>query len=220
MDDHEELNQEKIEKMRASRVFCFVDDAQINGFDRAYMVMMNELRKRQTEMFIDENNVLQYIHGGNWVRPGHDDDDAPAMQTLSSEWTIPFVALADNDLTLIEAGLSKNVEELSGQFIRSIYSVVGAAAEKVGNIVSNKDTGSSAQSLLEMLRKIEFGVDRDGKVSFPQIHVGPDMGEKLLAELEAQPPEFGEEVERVKAERMALALQKEAERKAKFKAPR
>jgi hypothetical protein len=218
VDDHEEPSHEKIEKRRKARVFCFVDNAESAGFDRAYISMMNDLRKCQTSMYISENNVLQYIHGANWVRAGRDKDDAPAMQTLSTEWTIPLKALADNDLALIEAGLYKVVEELSGQFARSIYSVVGAAAEKVGNIVSNEETGSNAQSFIEMLKKIEFGVDRDGNVSLPQMHVGPEMGEKLLAELMAQPPEFGEEVERVKAERTALALQKEAERKAKFKA--
>lgn len=218
MSDQEELSDDEIEKKRKARVFCFVDDAEIAGFDRAYMAMMNELRKRRTSMYIDENNVLQYIHGANWVRAGRDEDDGPAMQTLSTEWTVPFKALADNDLALIEDGLNKTVEALSAQFARSIYSVVGAAAEKVGNVVSRSETGSNAQSFLEMLKKIEFGVDRDGNVSLPQMHVGPDMGEKLLEELKAQPPEFSEEVERVKAERTQLALQKEAERKAKFKA--
>ena len=106
---------------------------------------------------------------------------------------------------------------MSGQFARSIYSVVGAAAERVGNVVSNKETGSTAQSFLAMLKKIEFGVDRDGNVSLPQVHVGPDMAEKMINELQSQPPEFGEEVERVKAQRSEQALQKEAERKAKFK---
>lgn len=218
MSDQEGLCQDELEKKRNARVFCFVDDAEIAGFDRAYMVMMNDLRKRRTDMYINEDNVLQYIHGANWVCAGRGKDNEPAMQTLSTEWAVPFKALADNDLTWIEAGLHKTVEALSAQFAHSIYSVVGAAAEKVGNVVSNKETGSNAQSFLEMLKKIEFGVDRDGNVSLPQIHVGPDMGEKLLEELKAQPPEFSEEVERVKAERTELALQKEAERKAKFKA--
>jgi hypothetical protein len=217
MSDQKELSEEEIEKKRKARVFCFVDDEEIAGFDHAYLVMMNDLRKRQTSIYFDDSNVLHYIHGANWVRAGRD-DAGPAMQTLSTEWSIPFKALADNDLTLIEAGLHQTVEALSAQFAHSIYSVVGAAAEKVGNVVSNKDTGSNAQSFLEMLKKIEFGVDRDGNVSLPQMHVGPDMGEKLLEELKAQPPEFSEEVERVKAERTKLALQKEAERKAKFKA--
>ncbi len=113
------------------------------------------------------------------------------------------------------AGLWLRLDERRGS--RHIYSVVGAAAEKVGNVVSNSETGSSAQSFLQMLKKIEFSVDREGNVSLPQMHVGPDMGKKLLEELSAQPPEFSEEVERVKAERTELALHKEAERKSKFK---
>jgi hypothetical protein len=217
MSDPIEVTEEEIEKRRNARVFCFVDDDKIRGFDRAYTMLMRELHKRQTSMYVNEDNILHYNHGANWIRSAREDDEGPQMQTLSTEWSIPFQSIVDNDLSLIETGLRNAVESLSAQFARSIYSVVGAAAERVGNVVSEKETGSGAQSFLEMLKKIEFGVDRDGNVSLPEMHVGPDMAEKLINELKSQPPEFGEEVERVKAERSELALQKEAERKAKFK---
>lgn len=218
MTDKIEATEEEIEKRRNARVFCFINDKEIRGFDRAYTMMMRELNKRHTSMYINENNTLHYSHGANWVRSAREDDVGPQMQTLSTEWSIPHQSIVDNDLSLIETGLRNAVESLSAQFARSIYSVVGAAAERVGNVVSDKETGSTAQSFLEMLKKIEFGVDREGNVSLPQVHVGPDMAEKFVNELKSQPPEFSEEVERVKAQRSELALQKEAERKAKFKA--
>jgi hypothetical protein len=217
MSDLVEITAEEIEKRRNARVFCFVDDEEIQGFDRAYRLMLRELHKRQTSMYMNEDNILHYSHGANWVRSAREDDEGPKMQTLSTEWSIPHQSIVDNDLSLITSSLQNAAESLSAQFSRSIYSVVGAAAERVGNVVSNKETGSTAQSFLEMLKKIEFGVDREGNVSLPQMHVGPDMAEKLINELKSQPPEFSEEVERVKAERSELALQKEAERKAKFK---
>jgi hypothetical protein len=68
-----------------------------------------------------------------------------------------------------------------------------------------------------MLKKVEFGVDREGNVCLPEMHVAPDMAEKIVNELKSQPPEYSAEVERLKAERSEQALQKEAERKAKFK---
>lgn len=218
MNDQEELSDDEIEKKHKARVFCFVDETEIAEFDRSYLAMINDLRKQRTSIYIDDNNVLHYIHGAKWVHVGRDEEDGPSLHTLSTEWTIPFRALADNDLTLLETCLIKTVDALCAQFAHSIYSIVGAAAEKIGNVVSTNETGSNAQSFLEMLKRIEFGVDRNGNVSLPQLHVGPEMADKLLAELKAQPPEFGEEVERVKAERTELALRKEAERKAKFKA--
>lgn len=208
----------KLEKRVSSRVCCFVDDDEIHGFDNAYMRMMRELHKRQTSMYIKEDNVLHYQHGANWIRSAREGHEGPQMQTFSTEWSMPFQSIVDHDLSLIESGLWNAVNELSAQFAESIYHVVGAAAERVGNVVSNTETGSTAKSFLEMLKRIEFGVDRDGNVSLPEMHVGSNMAEKLINELKSQPPEFSEEVERVKAERSNLALQKEAERKAKFRA--
>jgi hypothetical protein len=217
MSDPVEVTEEEIEKRRNARIFCFVDNEEIQGFDRTYTMMMRKLHKRQTSMYMEEGNILYYNHGTNWIRSAREDDDGPQMQALSTEWSISFQSIVDNDLSLIETGLRNAVDSLSAQFARSIYSVVGAAAERVGNVVSDKETGSTARSFLEMLKKIEFGVDREGNVSLPAMHVGPEMAEKLMNELKSQPPEFSEEVERVKAERSELAIQKEAERKAKFK---
>lgn len=192
MSDQVEVTEEEIEKRRNARVFCFVDDEEIQGFDGAYALMMRELHKRQTSMYMNEDNILHYRHGANWIRSARKDDAGPQMQTLSTEWSIPHQSIVDNDLKLIETGLRNAVESLSAQFARNIYSVVGAAAERVGNVVSNKETGSTAQSFLEMLKKIEFRVDKEGNVSLPQIHVGSDMAEKLMNELKSQPIEFSE----------------------------
>jgi hypothetical protein len=216
--DPNDISDDEIQKRRNARVLCFVDENEIEAFDRAYVTMMRELHKRRISMYVNEDNVLHYSHGANWIRSAREDDEGLQMETLSTEWSTPHQSILENDLSLITTSLRDAVESLSAQFARSIYGVVDAAAERVGNIVSDLETGSTAKSFLEMLKKIEFGVDRDGNVSLPSMHVGPGMAEKLLNELESQPPEFSEEVERIKAERTELALKKEAERKAKFKA--
>ena len=71
--------------------------------------------------------------------------------------------------------------------------------------------------MLEMFRKLELGVDRDGNVSMPQIHVGPELYARLPEEMSKVPPELSAEIERVKAEKIKEALDREAERKGKFK---
>ena len=136
---------------------------------------------------------------------------------MSAEWTIPFKDIADNDLSLIARSILPLNEEIERQFARNMYGLVGAAAEKVGNVVDAKASGSIAASMLEMLRKIEFGVSRDGTVSMPQIHVGPDMAERIAKELKNVPPEIEAEFKEVKAKKVEDALDREAERKAKFK---
>ena len=71
--------------------------------------------------------------------------------------------------------------------------------------------------MLEMFRKIEIDVDRDGNVSMPQIHVGSDMYERVTTEMQNVPTELAAEFEQVKAEKIRLAHEREVARKAKFK---
>jgi len=139
------------------------------------------------------------------------------MQTISAEWLIPNKDIAENDLSVIERCVMPVSESMQRQFAENMYNFVGAAAESVGNVVDAREQGSIAQGLMAMWRKIEFGVDRDGTVSMPQMHVGPQMYERILTDLHEQPPEFSIEVEEIKAEKIKAALAREAERKAKFK---
>jgi hypothetical protein len=217
MGDEMEVTDDEIQKRRDARIFCFVDDEETQRFDLAHLKMLRELHKRYVSLFVNENNNFGYTHGTNWISPTPEGDAEAQMQTFSTEWSIPKQGIVDNDLSLIDSLMMDAVESLNAQFAKGIYGVAEAAAQGAGNVLSDKETGSTALSFLEMLKRIEFGVDRDGKVSLPQIHAGPGVVEKMMAELSSQPPEFSEEVERVKAERSKLALQKEAERKARFK---
>lgn len=176
-----------------------------------------QARSRQT--FVSEHNILRMNHGGSWVHTARDQEPDTTMHTISAEWMIPFKDVADNDLSLIARTILPLNEEMEKQFALNIYGVVGAAAEKVGNVVDAKAEGSLAQSMLEMFRRIEIGVDRDGNISMPQLHVGPEMADRLAKELQSIPPEMEAEIELLKAAKVEAALAREADRKAKFRRP-
>lgn len=199
------------------RVTCFVMPGEAAGIERAVLKLMSVLRERQRRHFIGENNVMRYHHGDSWHRPENNEGSDVKMHRFEAVWEIPYDALVENDLGLIRRSLSQICTSMDRQFATAVYDMVGEAAESVGNVVDAKATGSIAASFLEMLKKIELGVDRDGSVSMPQIHVHPDTWPKVLEDLQRQPPEFNEEVERVKAEKTADALAREEARKAKFK---
>jgi hypothetical protein len=127
-------------------------------------------------------------------------------------------SLMRNDLNAFRSFLDTMCQAMSGQMQSEIYSTVSEAADSVGNTVSGKEAGSLAAAFLEMLKKIEFGVDSNGQVTLPSIHVSPEMGRKMLEELNAQTPDFYQEVERIKLEKVTAALQKERERLARYRA--
>jgi hypothetical protein len=199
------------------RIYCFERHEEDREFEASMASLMARMQDRSRKIFISEHNVLRMNHGANWVHSAREPDPGNTMHTISAEWMIPFKGIAENDLGLIAQTILPINEEMERQFARNMYGVIGAGAEKVGNVVNAKQTDSFSQSMLEMFRKIEFGVDRDGNVSMPQIHVGPDMYERIVNEMQNVPAEFTAEIEQVKAEKIQLALDRETERKAKFK---
>jgi hypothetical protein len=199
------------------RFRCFEHAGDEEEFETSVASLLGKMQASSREMFVSQHNVLRMNHGGTWVHAASDPEPDTSMHTISAEYVIPFKDIADNDLSLIARSILPLNEEMQKQFGLHMYGLIGAAADKVGNVVDAKATGSFPASMLEMLRKIELGVGRDGTVSMPQIHVGPGMAERIAKELENVPPEIEAEIQRVKAEKVQQALDKEAARKAKFK---
>lgn len=199
------------------RFGCFERTGDEEAFEASVASLLAKMQAESRQMFVSQQNVLRMNHGKTWVHAASDPEPDTSMHTISAGYEIPFKDIADNDLSLIARSILPLNEEMQKQFALNMYGVIGAGAEKVGNVVDAKATGSIAASMLEVLRKIELGVDRDGKVSMPQLHVGPEMAERIKKELKDVPPEIEAEIERVKAEKIQQALDREAERKAKFK---
>ena len=189
------------------------DDAFVASLTSA----IRSIQRKFVREHISEENMQRFRHGTAWTYRANSDAGSGNLQTLSSGWEVKFEDIITGDLSLIEKSLLGVSEDMQRQFMQMMYATISDACDRVGNVVDGKQTGSIAASFVEMLRKIELTVSRDGQVHMPQIHVSPETGEKMLAELKAQPPEFEEEVERIKAEKIALAHQRERERRARYK---
>jgi hypothetical protein len=199
------------------RIRCFEHHDDQGTFEKSVAILMSKMQEKSRKMFVSEHNVLRMNHGGSWIRAARDPEPDTSMHTISAEWTIPFKGIAENDLSLIGRTILPINEEMEKQFAQNMYGVVGAAAEKIGNVVSTQAAGSFGHAILDMLRKIELSVDRDGNVNMPQMHVGPEFYARLPEEISKVPPAIEAEIERVKAEKVQAAFDREADRKAKFK---
>lgn len=199
------------------RVFCFERPQDDEAFERSVTKLVGQLNERTREALISRQNVMRMNHGRNWVHSARDPEPDTSMQSITAEWLIPFREIADNDLSLIGGSIRQMSEEMSRQFAQNMYRMLGEVCERVGNVVSAENAGSVSQSLIEMMSKIEFGVDRDGNVSMPQIHAGEEAHAKLVAELGNMTPEVAAELERLRLEKTREALEREAERRAKFR---
>lgn len=199
------------------RISCFERADDLGAFELSVTKLIGRLHEREQSIFVSPHNVLRMNHGSQWVHSARAPEPDTSMHSISTEWLIPFKDIADNDLSLIARAIQPISEDMSRQFAQRMYGVVSAAAESVGNVVDAKIAGSVTASLIEMMSKIELGVDRDGNVSMPQIHVGPEAYDKLAKALENLEPEVAAELERLKKEKSQQALEREAERRAKFR---
>lgn len=197
----------------------FAFRAKTRAVDKSFTRMVGELCANARDQFMNPENTQRYRHGRSWVAHyAEEPQEATTMMEISHEMAISTQQIVDGDFRLFEKHLNELASGVHASFMRGLYQTIGDGAERAGNIVSAKEK-PNAEAFLEVLEKIEFGVNKDGQVSLPQLHVSPETGQKMLADLEAQNEDFKNRVERVKAEKTEAALQREAERKARFKKP-
>ena len=206
-------NSEKLDR----RIICFERPGNDEAFESSMMELMARVQRQTRKMFVSEHNVLRMKHGGSWVHTARDQEPDTTVHTISAELLVPFKDIANNDLSLINRTLDSVNKEMEKQFAQNMYGIVGAAAERVGNVVSAQATKSFHETFLEALNKVEFSVDRNGKISMPQLHVNPETAERIARETQNTPPEILAKIEKVQAEKTQAALAREAERKSKFK---
>jgi hypothetical protein len=183
------------------------------------LALMGAVRER-TDMLIgnvlSQENIQTFYHGEGWIDQG---DDTPhgTFQLSQVEHLINAEDIANFSLSVLLNFIEAMAQGLFTNMMQVLYARVNEAVESTGNVVSVAEAGSTAAAFLQMLRKLEFGVDKEGKVSLPQFHLDLEKATKLEAELKNQGRAFHLEAEVIKSEKIANALRREQQRLAKFK---
>lgn len=168
--------------------------------------------------YIAPENRLRLHHGRSWGTTIEEvSEHSGSLKERSAETTVSFESIAQNDLKVLVGFLTTLVQGMASAMTRDIFATVTDAAESAGNVVSQQEAGSPAEAFLEMLKKIEFGVNAQGEVTLPALHAPPGLGKKMLEYLNAQGPEFRAEVQRIKREKAQAALQRERERLGRYR---
>lgn len=205
--------------MTGNRKIPFRLSSMTSDFEKAMSEGVATAMKEQRKAVLPGDNVFGYTHGTRWhtrTTDSKDENEVNEMQKHSTEVVIPFQDIIDNDLDALERYKSSLVSGMMQELMSIMYQTVSESTKKTGNVVDAKGGGFKAEQFVEMLEKIEFGVDRNGKVSFPEIHAGPELAEKMLKELSSQGPEFEKRVQEITQKKSEAALKSEAERKSKF----
>jgi hypothetical protein len=187
-------------------------------FQKAMNTQLRNSLREIRNAIVPSENVFTYSHGTKWRTDHSASPEAindEEMIVHSSEGELPFERIVNNDLYAIVEVERQLVASLDSQFKRSMYQMINETTEQTGNVIRT-DGPFDPEHFIQMLEKIEFGVDRNGEVSLPEIHAGPEIAQKMFDALSSQGPEFGERVNEIKRRKGEEALRKEADRKSKF----
>ena len=187
-------------------------------FEESFYLVVAALNRQSTYEIMNPRNVESFRHGVKW-RTHSGDEEAKKISTMTqhtAEISIGFKQIVGHELTTLPNAINSIVETMRSQLMNSLFEVVTKSTEKSGNVVSAKEFPSGTEAFLETIRKIKFGVDETGKVTFPEIHVGP--GNPLQEQLANASPEFMAKVDEITAQKSAEALEEERQRISKYKA--
>jgi hypothetical protein len=190
---------------------------ELKRFEQAFSESLRAHLDMKRAEFMPPENVQVYRHGTSWRSDSSSHpDEISELQSHEHGLTIRWQDIIADDLSVMKRIFVDLGERMHGTIVREMYAKVSEAAESVGNTLSLKDVGSHAKAFLEMLRKIEFGVDREGKPSLPQFHASSEMIDAFLADLQSQGPDFEEQVRDIMKNKIAAAQERERVRRSKF----
>lgn len=191
----------------------------ISDFDQALKKDINIKIRDKQRINLPVGNVFSYIHGVRWHTDSiktNNEKEACVMEEHTSEVAICIKDILDNNIDALDRYTGMIVDGFIDEQMKSIYNKIKEISEKTGNIVNNKNNKSKPEQFIEMLERIEFGVNRDGEVSFPELHSSPGFIKQFLKELNDQGAEYETQVNEIIQRKSKIALEREALRKAKF----
>lgn len=183
---------------------------------KAFHQLLVFARKKVVNKYLPPQNTQRIRHGGDWRHPGLPNAVEGGLQQHSSMVEIRFEDLAKHDLGVIERVVQQLSNDMEQQFLGMMFATVGTACEQTGNTVDAASAGSTEEAFAQMLEKIEFSADKKGNVSLPEIHTGPEAFARLSEALGNAPQSFHQRIEEIKARKIADAIKREEERKARF----
>ena len=186
-------------------------------FLKAEMRYLAEVQNQLVLQHVSAGNIHRFTHGGAWIHPTLDDTAPSQMEHHVSEIAIRLDDVRTNNLEAWLQSHDRQIQQRLGSFEKSFIEKLEQSTASSGNTVDAADHASRAEAYLAMLRKIEYGVDRNGEVSEPQSLSSPEGAARWREELSKQPESFHQELAAVKRQKHEEALEKDRQRKARFR---
>lgn len=194
----------------------FVDPEFVDKFNESLRKLLSTLQQHAMAKYVNPESAQRLKHGAIFSNPAAPQVYNGGIESHSTIFDIALESIIAHDITILEKCFNRFQEDMGAQFARMIYASVSKVCDQTGNVVDAKKSGSLQLAFLEMLEKIEFSADKTGEVKLPEIHLGTDAFNEFARTMQESAPEYDALVEDIKARKVAEALDREVERKAKF----
>lgn len=201
---------------RKTRANYFADEQTASAVGKSVATLLASIQKAIVAKYLSPENTHRLRHGDQWSHPGLSHVVDGDLEEHSSFGEIRFDDIVMHDLSVIERFAQALAQDMERQFAHMMYSTVFQACDRTENVVDAKAAGSTLEGFAEMIEKIQFSADRSGEVRLPEIHAGPEAAAKFKKAFEEAPPAYLERMEEIKARKIAEAIDREAQRKARF----
>lgn len=195
----------------------FPNLSESNEFMRSFGEAVGKLVREEQKKYVSPQNIQAFSHGLEWQ--SHNSTSPDEVSSLK-EFQHEFVVESDDVIARRIDLTAKKVNELARamctSFSSEMFATISAACDNNGNTISSQGKGF-ADTFLELIKQVEFGVDREGKPVLPSLHLGTEAFEKFRKDPLFQDPDFELKVEEVTAQKIQAAMERERERLSKFK---
>jgi hypothetical protein len=190
--------------------------------ERAFIASIDEICRDTIKEgdILPPENTLSFYHGTGWT---YQDGTAPGASgqflLKLSEQEVSRERILANDLST----LPEFIEGITAKFIRQmkelLFQRVAESDGRAGGALSlqGKDPDTIAQDYLNFMRKMDFSIDKEGKVQLLERRMHPTTALKLHSALQSQGAEYHRQLNEVIKQKSDEALRVETLRLARFK---
>lgn len=199
----------------------FASEKDSNKFFREVVKLLIKEFDNRRKKYVPTSNFQVFYHGRSWDFQRQEEDGyKPHSGELKKESTgceIKLERILKNDIGVLTDFIRETAGKMEQQLFQRLSAEMIAVTKETGNEVSVAKEGSIADAFLKMVKTTQMGVTAEGKVSRPTLFLNdPSFIEKLQQEIIERGPEFLQEIELARSEQEQKALEREAERLARF----
>jgi hypothetical protein len=187
-------------------------------FDKALNDLIQNVWRVERGKLLPLENVMRYRHGTKWVTTASNvSQKEREMKVLETITELNWKDIREHNLEVLPFIVTNFVREMKESFQKIMHNTVSEVCETTGQTIDAMKYKSVADAYLESIKSVEFGVDREGRISIPQFHATPKTIEALKKDAESKGKAFEDEVQEVIREKSEKALEREKKRLARFK---